>query len=99
MSDELALIPRDELQRALAKTTTNLQLGSGLMITGSAAVAAGSLLYAPIENIGITATLISGGLVVAVHGYLKLIRAMRMKSWLEDKLRGQQLPSSYLLRG
>lgn len=95
MSDELAVLPRRELQRALGMATTNAVSGGAIMTPGVMAVAVGLLLTPP--SILALGLLLATGAVFGAYGGITLVRALRARVAIRAKLRAQELPGARLL--
>ena len=94
MSNELLVIPRGELQRALDVTAHNTRSG-GAILTASAVSAGVVLLVSPFTPM--TAVISLGAVVGCLIGGIKLRRALRASSVIRAKLRVQELPPARVM--
>lgn len=93
MSTDPAIVPKPELERALAVTSQNVRSGAALVI---ASVVAPTVFVILQPFRADTMAIIVGGVVGTIFGGLKLAKALRARSAIRSKLGAQQLPVARL---
>ncbi len=95
MGEELVVIPRGELQRALRVATKKTHDGGALLALGLSALV-GAFVIQPVHVL-IVCVLAVGGLTTSIIGGVRLLHARRSKLTIESKLREQQLPPARVI--